>query len=175
MATKQQKGLGLFAAAAGLFYLATRKGDGTSSGPSGFTGGTTGGTAGVAGFDPMQPTQPGKPGDPPTSSPTPTVGGLVGPGPGSDPGAGGVVSTIPIPGMLYRIKQGDTLLGVAGTAYNLGAGSDRLSASIAINDDAWNRANASYSETVLQEADWYGPERLSFAYPYQVINIPEAW
>lgn len=173
MASKsQQKALGAAAAVGVGIWLLTRSKDASAGATS------PGGAPGTAAFEPMQPgSQPGKPGDPSDPS-TPTappgmVGGVV--SPSGDPGGGGVVSTIPIPGMLYRIRSGDTLLGVAGTAYQLGSGGARLSASIAINDDPWNRANAEYSSTSGTEASWYGPERLSFLTPYQVIYIPEGF
>lgn len=174
MASKRQKELGLLAAlAAGAYLLARRS---SSSGDLPLAGGSaTGPTPGTAGLDPMLPgAQPGKTGNAsPTSPPPAPVGGYA--GPGSDPGAGGVIADTPTPGMLYRIKSGDTLLGVAGKAWGFPAGQARLAASITINEDPWNVANATYSTITGHEVAWYGPERLSFGYPYQVINIPEQW
>lgn len=68
------------------------------------------------------------------------------------------VASTPTPGQWYRVKSGDTLLGVAGRAYGLKAGGERLRRARWINRA---NANAPYIDTSL--ADSMFPEgRISF-------------
>lgn len=72
------------------------------------------------------------------------------------------VSDVPVPGRWYRIRKGDSLLKVAGKAYGLGAGGERLERSKWINEVP---ANAVYFRKTDAgfERNVYGPNIISFS------------
>lgn len=77
-------------------------------------------------------------------------------------------STRPRPGAWYQIKKGDTLLTVAGAAFGIKSGRERLERARWINDA---KVNAPLVKSSLKDATW--PRgRISFSPPYASIWIP---
>lgn len=75
------------------------------------------------------------------------------------------VADSPTPGQWYRIKKGDTLLGITGRAYDLGAGGERLRRSKWINNV---EANKVYHQPV--SSDFYVKN-----YPDGIISFKPRW
>lgn len=71
-------------------------------------------------------------------------------------------STVPTPGSLYQIRIGDSLLGVAGQAYGVGPGSERLQMAKLINDDPSN-ARFHTADLPNSELAMFGGPRISFS------------
>jgi len=75
------------------------------------------------------------------------------------------IATTPIPGRYYRVKSGDTLLGITGKAYNIGSGSERLRRSKWINNAQVNRVY------------WVKPQKdfNKEHYPDGIVYLTNAW
>ena len=126
-------------------------------------------TVGTVGFAPLEPAPPAQVGP---LAPAPTEpGGLDLASPEPDQV---VVLGDPTPGYWYRIKAGDSLLTVAGAAYNSPTKGERLTAARRINTDPWNQANAKYYEASGSTYNLFGLLVITFLPPYQIIRIPEA-
>lgn len=73
-----------------------------------------------------------------------------------------VIAPAPTPGAFYRVKKGDTLLGVAGKAFGLSSGSARTGKAKMINASQYNRVFARPSKSGY-EKNVFGDTILSFS------------
>jgi V8-like Glu-specific endopeptidase len=81
-------------------------------------------------------------------------------------------SPAPTPGAFYRIRPGDTLLGVAGRAYGLSPGGERLAAARRINDAAYNRR---FRDSRLTDNGLFPGGRISFNPRFDCDLTAQAW
>lgn len=90
------------------------------------------------------------------------------------------ISPDPMPGRRYAIKYGDTLLGVAGRAYQVPAGPSRLDGAVRINEGQLPGVDVrfsmpgttAYQQSVGNLASAFPDGVISFGTPHQIIYIP---
>ncbi len=71
------------------------------------------------------------------------------------------IASVPTPGRFYRIRKGDNLLKVAGRAYGVGKGPQRLDYARWINDAQFNRRF--WRPAPKGERKWFPDGRISFS------------